>query len=87
MTEVHQWDNRDFRIEANVLWETIDKFVARTPRECWDWEQRAGDDYVLYNVRCIPQPTRSKSTTQPTMTTQHYYRDIKWGERKTTAAF
>jgi hypothetical protein len=70
-TETTAWSNRDFEIDKELLHDIVTKFVvspstaaaeaaattSSTNRfvTCDDFQKAAGDDYVLYNVNCIPK--------------------------------
>lgn len=73
----NQWDNRDFYVDERILLDALQKFVQDEPSSCRSWRNNAGDDYVLYNVNCIPRGKEKNDGPQ------HFYRDDKWVKEKT----
>jgi len=64
----HPWDSRDFVLGADVLEDTIRRFVVDRPETCDDYRARAADEFVLYNVNC-------KEKGEEEAIPRHYY----WG--------
>jgi hypothetical protein len=77
--EQHRWDNRDFWIEPELLDDIVQKFVIQFPTKCEELQRTAGNDYVLYNVNCIPMGQMHEDA-------KHFYRPIDWIKTKENEA-
>jgi hypothetical protein len=63
----------------------------RAPRTCDHFNSQAGDDYVLYNIHCVPSKSGKKKRQATTTTSTaspgvfHFYRSEAWSKRKHAA--
>ena len=65
-----------------------DATITPTIKFCDEFQQIAGDDYVLYNVNCIPRSGNTNTninTHASKMAPHNYYRTEEWLEKKTHA--
>jgi hypothetical protein len=76
---IHRWDNRDFQIDEGLLDDVIQRFLMIPPAppliSCQDFVHKAADNYILYNVNCIPEG-------ETEIKVQHYYKPIDWVDKK-----
>jgi hypothetical protein len=81
----HRWEVRDFLLSWEILDDILTKFVVQRPTTCTEFVERAGDDYVLYNVNCVDVSGNSSSTKTETVV-HHYYREQDRIAKKHAAA-
>lgn len=75
------WNDRDFQVGPHLVHDMITKFAPKYNREalgaavptCAELQQRAGNDYVLYNVYCT-----SDDVNNATPSVHHFY----WARNK-----
>jgi hypothetical protein len=81
----HRWEVRDFVLSWEILNDLLTKFVVQRPSTCNEFLERAGNDYVLYNVNCV-DVSRNSSITKTETVVHHYYREQDWIAKKQAAA-
>jgi hypothetical protein len=88
------WDERDFSVPQDKLLHLLQRFVADVKKidgsssggssssssslTCEDYKNRAGDDFVIYNVMCSDNDNNPSANK----TIHHFYRSQEWGDRK-----
>ncbi|OEU17319.1 hypothetical protein FRACYDRAFT_237729 [Fragilariopsis cylindrus CCMP1102] len=85
----NMWSDRDFTVPVDAVTDILNRFVVNKPNQCYDFERAAADDYVLYNVNCVEDDTKSTIEDPDTISTQskksvhHFYRTQDWQMEKT----
>ena len=85
----NMWSDRDFTVPVDAVIDILSRFVVNKPNQCYDFERAAADDYVLYNVNCVEDDTKSIIEDPDTISTQskksvhHFYRTQDWQMEKT----
>jgi hypothetical protein len=85
----NRWDMRDFSVPQDKLLHLLQRFVVDVNKingnsssssslTCEDYKNRAGDDYVVYNVMCSDNDNIPSNRT-----IHHFYRNKEWGDMKT----